>query len=474
MAVETETSPRHIPRCTVDCIGNRRRKSIAKRSSAVSNCTRAQFVSFESILGRLDKPQQNVLQAVKKRSEDLLNHTSRFKFFTLHGTHHLNNLFEILELLISGGIKLNNEEIFLLSLAICIHDLGMVVPLKDKEIPQILDGRSVATDPAALELYIRDTHHELVDAYFQHDFGFLTALGLSAAQLAQVFDISRCHRKVVLQSQTGVIKHLGALLRIIDELDLGANRAPSGVFLNVVDDMDATSTWHWFKHNIVEGWLVNHTVSFISENDRRKVMFRLIVHPTNEQSVDYWLHQIRRPIKKALVDDGAAAIVLERYGVEIDVVPLRSQSKPQRLTAQWAEIESKALSAGRKVILVIDDEFRKLEDLFYPLMDHFHVMASPNAKDALEKLAATNTALAIVDMQIGSGGLWKDHETQSFKATGLRICQEIQDRYPSTKIGVLTGTKHPLNPSDIEGISFFARKPIDPDKLLETVRNVLS
>ena len=431
-------------------------------------------MSFEAIVSRLDAAQQNTLRAVKSRSEQLLNHTPRFKFFTLHGTNHLNNLFEILELFIQAGIKLNREELFLLSLSICMHDLGMVITLKDKEIPTILDGRSLATDPAALELYIRDTHHELVDQYFQHDFGLLTGLGLSAAQLAQVFDISRCHRKIVLQNQNGVVKHLGALLRIIDELDLGANRAPSGVFLNLVDEMDATSCWHWFKHNIVEGWLPNHTVSFISENDRRKVIFRLIVHPTKEQSIDYWLHQIRRPIKKALIDDGAAAIVLERYGVEIELISARNESKPNNIGKVWSEIENKALSAGRKVILVIDDEFRKLEDLFYPLMDSFHVMSSANAKDALEKLAATDVSLAIVDMQIGSGGMWKEHETQNFKATGIPICKEIRQHYPNTKVGVLTGTKHPLEASECPDVAFFLRKPVDPEKLLETVTNVLA
>lgn len=431
-------------------------------------------MSYDTVAARLDANQQATLRAIKQQAQALLDHTPRFKYFTLHGTNHLNNLFEVLELLLQGGIALKRDELFLLSLAICIHDLGMVVSLRNKDIPGILDGRPVATDPAALELFIRDTHHELVDAYLQHDMGFLAAAGLSLAQLGQVVEISRCHRKVVLQNQSGVIKHLGALLRIIDELDLGNNRAPANVFLNIVDEMDATSCWHWYKHNIIEPWLENHTVSFITENGRRKIIFQLAVRPTKAGSVDYWLNQIRRPIKKALEDDEAGKIIADQYGIVIEVVKNRNLSKAQHPGQRWEEIENKALSAGRKVVLVIDDEFRKLEDLFYPLMDEYHIVASSSAKDAFSKLEATDVDLAIVDMQIGSGGLWKDTETQDFKATGRKICETIKLQFPRTKIGVLTGTKHAVDARDIPAVEFFLRKPVDPDKLLETVKNVLS
>jgi ActR/RegA family two-component response regulator len=431
-------------------------------------------MSFETIVARLDSKQQATLHGVKNHAESLLNHSPRFKFFTLHGANHLNNLFEILEFLITGGIALKREELYLLSLAICVHDLGMVVSLRDYDVPKVLDGRPSATDPAALELFIRETHHELVDEYFRRDLGFLTSVGLSPNQLAQVVEISRCHRKVVLHKQVGIIRTLGAILRIIDELDLGSNRAPADVFLNIVDEMDSTSCWHWFKHNITEPWLLDHTVFHISENDRRRIQFKLGVRPTKQASINYWLNQIRRPMRKALDDDGAAQIVADHFQVQIELLIDHELSKANNLGPAWSAIEEKALSAGRKVILVIDDEFRKLEDLFYPLMDSYHVVSSPNAKDALSKLEATPVHLAIVDIQIGAGGLWKDHETQDFKGTGLNICAEIRKRFPDVKIGILTGTRHPLPPVDSLKVNFFLRKPIDPDRLLDAVNDVLS
>jgi len=148
-------------------------------------------------------------------------------------------------------------------------------------------------------------------------------------------------------------------------------------------------------------------------------------------------------------------------------------SKANNLGRVWSSIEDKALSAGRKVILVIDDEFRKLEDSFYPLMDSYHVVSSFNARDALSKLEATPVDLVIVDLQIGAGGLWKDHETQDFKSTGINICKKIRASFPSAKVGVLTGTHHALPDIASLRLDFFLRKPVDPDTLLSTVKNVL-
>jgi CheY-like chemotaxis protein len=182
---------------------------------------------------------------------------------------------------------------------------------------------------------------------------------------------------------------------------------------------------------------------------------------------------VLRPIRKALYDDEAARIVADHTNVEIECVAASGMSKANNLGRVWSSIEDKALSAGRKVILVVDDEFRKLEDLFYPVMDLYHVISSPNAKDALSKLEATPVDLVIVDLQIGAGGLWKDHETQDFKSTGINICNEIHARFPAAKVGILTGTRHAVPEIAVRGVDFFLRKPVDPDTLLSTVKNVL-
>jgi len=132
--------------------------------------------SFDLIETRLKPNQGAILRAVKSHCERLLDHTPRFRYFTLHGEAHLNGLFGILRILLDGGVNLNNEQLFTLVLSICIHDLGMVVPLREKEIREILDGRSGFPDPPALENYVRDRHHDLLDLYFEQHLDFLAGL----------------------------------------------------------------------------------------------------------------------------------------------------------------------------------------------------------------------------------------------------------------------------------------------------------
>ena len=81
--------------------------------------------------------------------------------------------------------------------------------------------------------------------------------------------------------------------------------------------------------------------------------------------------------------------------------------------------------------------------------------------------------LAIVDLQIASDGLWTGEETNDFKSTGLNICAEIRRKYSKTKVGVLTGTRYPVNNVENLDLSFFLRKPIDPRDLTQKVQHVL-
>ena len=431
-------------------------------------------MSESTLISLLNLEQSIILAAVRAQAENLLGHTPRFKFFTLHGKAHLDSLFKCSDIFVAAGIKLSPDEAFLLALSICIHDLGMVVPLQEQGISKVLDGKPESTDPAVVEGYIRDTHHNLAELYFQQNAGFLIACGLSASQISNVLEISRCHRKVVMENRSGFVRYLGAFLRIIDELDLSKERAPISVFRNIASEMDATATWHWFKHNIVDGWALDHTVFMKTLNGRRILEFVLIVHPARRESIPYWLHQIRRPILKAIKEDGCGRILSDKFGIEIEFTWAEDRSSVFSFDQSWSQLEDLALSAGRKTVLVIDDEYRKLEDLFIPLMDNFHIMFASNAKDGLEKMAAQRPDLAIVDMQVGSGFIWSEEETSQFKQTGVRIVEEINKLYPQTKIGVLTGTKHSMDGLDKSKLSFFLRKPIDPDVLSRKVANVLA
>ncbi len=97
------------------------------------------------------------------------------------------------------------------------------MPLTASEAKDVLAGKLESYDPAVLEDYIRDTHHDRIEHYLSENLNFLLGLGISPADLGLIKDISRCHRRLILQDQTGAVKRLGALIRVIDELDIGAN-----------------------------------------------------------------------------------------------------------------------------------------------------------------------------------------------------------------------------------------------------------
>ena len=428
--------------------------------------------SVQTLHDLLSPEQRVIVAALEKQAATLLDVTPRFRYFTLHGRQHIQNLFGVANLLLNAGLDLSRDQAFLLACAICVHDLGMVIPLRAMKANDLFEGKPQPGDPANLEMLIRSVHHELVSKYVEEHSDFLLSLGLSAGDCAIVRDISRCHRKVDLDTTHGYVRSVGALLRIIDELDIGPARAPASVLVDQFDEMDATSCWHWFKHNICEEWRIGHNVK-VMENGR--LVFLIAVHPPTNSSIPYWLRQVRRPILRVLHDEGAGRVVSETWGLHVSAQESQELSSTVALGGRWGDVQERALSAGRKVILVIDDEVRKMEDLLLPLMQDYHVVFSPNAKDGLDKLGAVPVDLVIVDLQVGSGFQWSAKETQDFKMTGVRLSKEIRDRFPDSKIGILTGSRHDLSEAkQIEGIEFLLKKPVDPDHFEKEVRRVLS
>jgi len=425
------------------------------------------------LLDQLSPEKRTIIKAVKHHSQILLDNTPRFKYFTLHGTRHIDNLFNLLTMFIAGGLRLTDDQLFLLSCAICVHDLGMVVPLADLTVIDVLEGKPQSNDPTNIENYIRNVHNDLVESYIGDHLDFLTSLGLTPSQCHLVNEIARGHRKVRLKDCTGFSKTLGALLRLIDELDISPLRAPVSILLEHYEEMDSSSCWHWFKHNISNEWMHDHNV-YYDRGAYPKIVFEVSVHPPSNNSSQYWLHQVWRPLKKTLIDERCGKIILEQWGIDVIIRHSQELSTPGISNPKWVSIEKKALSDQRKTIIVIDDEVRKMEDLFLPLMRDYHVTFSPTLKDAFQKLSAFNFDLAIVDLQMGASSIYTPEETDNFKMTGLRISEEIKSQYPDVKIGFLTGSRYDL--TKIENFDekvFFLKKPVDPEIFEREIHRVL-
>lgn len=430
-------------------------------------------MSVDLILARLPQKESEIVKSVYTKAVSLLDNSPRFKFFTLHGDPHLSELFRILDIFIAAGFLLNNRELYLLSLAICTHDLGMVVGLSKRELTEITEGRGGIPDPLTFENFIRDIHHEIISTYFTKDINFLVGLGVQLPDLAIISEIGESHRKVLLRDRRGVIRKLGALLRVIDELDIGPRRAPAGVLENIYEEMDPISAYHWFKHNITEEWLFGHNVTTQNSHKPHTLIFNIAVRPTREQNIGYWTTQTARPIIKALRDDDAAAILLEEFGIKVIVSRKGDLSGVNKLGGIWPRIEESVLTQGRKVILVIDDEAKKVEDAFFLLMDEYHVKCLPYPKAGLQYCETVAVDLAVIDLQMDSQDLWSETATDSYRMTGFRVAEEIRRLYPNTKICILTGTRHQISEEQRRSVDLFIKKPIGPRELQEHLKTLL-
>ena len=416
--------------------------------------------------------QLSVIQSIYKHASELLNNSPRFKYFTLHNHVHFDNLYKIADHIVAAGLRIENDDKFLLALAIPVHDLGMCVGLSGSTAQELLYGVDDYHDSANIENFVRKEHHNLVDDWIEANSVFLNGLSLPASTVAMLSQICKCHRVVPLETMSGIVKHVGSLLRVIDELDIGPNRAPRATYENVYKDLDPVAKWHWFKHNITDDWIKGHNVEYVKRDENNSIQFSVVVRPPRQESVEYWLNQSKRPIQKALHDSRAWIFIKERYGLSIDVKYDVEKSQPYCSDKSWEEKEFEALSAGKKVILFVDDEARKLSDLFYPLIGKYHVQYAYDANEALTKLAALDVDLAILDLQMPAQGAYTSEETGGFKATGLILHQSICEDYPKTKVGIFSGSRHDYEKPKLP-TQFMLKKPIDPDVFVQYVEDAL-
>lgn len=403
----------------------------------------------------------------------LLDRSPRFPYYTLHGTDHHLNLLSNLAILMEGGVKLSQRELYLLLLAIAVHDIGMVLPMKDYTFKQVAEGRPGFLDPAAFENFVRDVHHEVIDRYFSNEMNFLTGIGITIPDLSLVLEIARAHRKIKLVEQKDAVRRLGAVMRLIDEMDIGPGRAPMTVFRQREDEMDSLSAWHWYKHMITDAWTVQNNVTFKTENGRASIILSVGVHPPEEKSIPYWFAQVRRAINKALEDEQCQKIIEKEFGVTVELDADQSLCSPLRLTSEWSDLEAKIVGSSLASILVVDDDIKRIEDLFLPLMERCFVRCVPKVETALEYLEAQPVDLVVVDMQMPVDEIWSAHETQDYRFTGMILGKHIQEAYPDILLVALTGTRHNLPEGADDVFDAVLRKPIDSFVLRDTIINLI-
>ncbi|OXE96671.1 hypothetical protein B0A63_19395 [Flavobacterium johnsoniae UW101] len=206
----------------------------------------------------------------------LLNqYIKNFPDYTDHSIHHTEKVFEIVsEVLTDEEIEnLNEDEIYILSMASYLHDIGMCIP--EEKIGEIADTEELVKErklhpEISREKYLRDHHHTLSKKFILEEWENLKIPNEKYAEAIAL--VSEGHRvvdignpdiykpKYTVKSGRSFVclPYLSAVLRIADELDITNIRTP-GLLTKYYMPDNEKSVLEWNKH-------IANTLMFISEN----------------------------------------------------------------------------------------------------------------------------------------------------------------------------------------------------------------
>lgn len=209
-------------------------------------------------------------------------YSANFPTYTDHSAAHTLEVFEIAsDLLTKSEIEnLNADEIYILSMACLLHDIGMCIPVeKIKEISNSDDfiEYKKAHPDISTEEYIRDIHHLLSEQFILTEWEELKipsekyALGIGrvAAGHRKVdigdFDIYEPRFFAKGGKSFTCLPYLSAILRIADELDVTNSRTPR-LLTKYYMPNNEISIREWEKHmatsqrNYLDGTVVFEVV----------------------------------------------------------------------------------------------------------------------------------------------------------------------------------------------------------------------
>jgi len=119
------------------------------------------------------------------------------------------------------------------------------------------------------------------------------------------------------------------------------------------------------------------------------------------------------------------------------------------------------MKPGARILIVDDnDDFRTL--LASALRSHgYHTIEAADGQEALQTLSATDTDMAIVDLDMP-------------RLNGLALSKQVKEAAPSYPIIMVTGYAQFYSAAEIlsVGIDAFLQKPVSMNKLLEVIQQM--
>lgn len=221
--------------------------------------------SLERHLLKLDAGLYSKFEETKEEVSSLLaKYSSNFPTFTDHSINHTLEVFLIAsEVLSDDEIEnLNSDEIYILSMACLLHDVGMCIPEeKIQEIFQSDDFSSYKESHPNLsaEEFIRDIHHQLSNKFILEEWELLKIPTKKYAKAIGL--VAEGHRKVDLANfdkyepqffaksgkEYACLPYLACILRIADELDVTNSRTPK-ILTKYYMPNNEVSVREWQKH----------------------------------------------------------------------------------------------------------------------------------------------------------------------------------------------------------------------------------
>ena len=115
-------------------------------------------------------------------------------------------------------------------------------------------------------------------------------------------------------------------------------------------------------------------------------------------------------------------------------------------------------------ILIIDDDVSITQQLFWTLCDEFEVLTANSLSSAIRRATIYEPDISILDLHLPP--------TLDAPDTGLRVLEYVKQQLPSSKVFVVSSGASPELQRDCirRGADGFLFKPIDVERLLETVR----
>lgn len=231
---------------------------------------------LETRLNSLNPLLYGKLNETKEEVKLLLDqYIKNFPDYTDHSIHHTNKVFEIVnDVLTDDEVdNLNADEIYILSVASYLHDIGMCIP--EEKIKDIADTEELLKErelhpELSRETYLRNIHHTLSKKFILEEWELLKiyderyaeAIGL-VSEGHRIVDIGNPEifkPKFTVKSgrEFVCLPYLAAVLRIADELDITNIRTPSLLTKYYMPDNEK-SVLEWNKH-------IANTLMFITEN----------------------------------------------------------------------------------------------------------------------------------------------------------------------------------------------------------------